>query len=96
MLTESHLIAWQAVCGTTRFADGDYRGPHLVQDFLGILWPKPFDGFLLKSEHGHQMLPHLPKDLRVVSAADAPIILQNSLRQTGSTQFDITNDSEPR
>ncbi len=79
----------------TRFADGDYGGPRMVYDFLGVVGSKPFDSSLLKREQSHQMLPHLPKHPRVVSTANTLIILQNSLRQTGSTKFNIADHGEP-
>ena len=80
--------------GATRLANSNYGGPHLIQNFPGVLGSQSFDGPLLKREQGHQVLPELPKDLGVIPAANAFVILQYSLRKARSVQFDIANNRE--
>jgi len=42
------------------------------------------------------MLPHLPKDLGVILAANVLIVLQDSFRKPGSAEVDIADDRKPR
>ena len=80
--------------GAAGFSDLYYRGPNLIQDIFHFIRPKLFNSSFLNREQSHQVLPHLPKHLRVVSATDTSVVLQNALCQAGSTQFNIANDGE--
>ena len=42
------------------------------------------------------MLSQLPKSLRVLVSADARVVLQNALRESGLSEFDIADNGELR
>ena len=66
----------------------------MVQNFSCVFGTQSLDGTRLDGKQGHQMLPHLPKGIGVLSPTDTIVVFQNSLGEPGFAEFDVAGDSK--
>ena len=71
-------------------------GAHLVKNILGGVSAEPLDRPLLQRKQGHEMLPDLPKSLRVFAAANGIVVFQDAFRKARATEINIAHHRQLR